>query len=77
MDNAPKKVSQGLLLATVGLFYMTYNEFIEWKPKIIKVIMDTKKPETNEEDWFNENKKHLIFFKICERIFEVIHKHIN
>ena len=39
--------------------------------------MDTKKPETNEEDWFNENKKHLIFFKICERIFEVIHKHIN
>ena len=50
---------------------------MEWKPKITKVLLDSRKGDKSEDEWFNDNKRHFIFFKLCSRIFEIIHQNIK
>ena len=63
-------------MACYSLFTTNFETFQKLKQTLLTFITSLKTPDTSPEKQFHEIKASLIFLKIVEQIYEIIHKKI-
>ena len=74
MDNPPKRLSQYDLMLCLSLFSLSYDEFTtNYSKKFVKMAM-TALEKPNE---FKDIKPHMVYLKLINEIFNIVHMNIN
>lgn len=64
------------LLIGYSLIIHNYQTFVGLKPKLLNFITSLKSEGNTPEKTFSEIKTSLLYLKIVEQIYEIIHKNI-
>lgn len=76
LEHPPKKLSTINLFLCCCLFELGRDKFEQHKKTFFEWIISCKKEETTPEQWFKESKMHLVYLKLVEQIYAIVHAKI-